>query len=49
MKVNHLKKTKPVGLSLPTDLLRLIDERRGRVPRSTYVADILQDALKGVK
>jgi len=47
--VNPLKKTKPVGISLPTNLLRLIDERRGKIPRSTYVADILQDALKEVK
>jgi len=44
-----LKKTKPVGISLPMGLLKLVDERRGKIPRSTYVADILQEALKGVK
>lgn len=41
-----MQKTKPVGISLPTDLLELIDTKRGRIPRSTYVADILRKALK---
>jgi len=45
MKVNHLKKTKPVGISLPKDMLDRIDKRRGQIPRSTYIASLLQRIL----
>lgn len=41
-----MQKTKPVGISLPTDLLRWIDQERGRIPRSRFVADILREAKR---
>ncbi|MGO9645481.1 MAG: hypothetical protein ACLPY5_12115 [Candidatus Bathyarchaeia archaeon] len=36
----------PVGLNLPVSILTLIDEKRGRINRSTYVAILLDKILK---
>lgn len=41
-----MKKSTPVGISLPADLLEWIDQERGRIPRSRFVADILREAKR---
>ena len=42
----HMAKTKPVGVSFPEDLLEKIDGLRGKVPRSVYIRDLIEKALK---
>ncbi|MGA2785838.1 MAG: hypothetical protein ABSF09_14200 [Candidatus Bathyarchaeia archaeon] len=37
---------RPVGVSLPDTMLKLLDVKRGRTPRSAYILDILEKALK---
>jgi len=37
----------PVGVSLPQSVIREIDEKRGRLGRSTYILLLLESALKG--
>jgi hypothetical protein len=39
-------KTKPVGISLPIDLLEKIDKLRGKIPRSVCVRDLIEEALE---
>jgi metal-responsive CopG/Arc/MetJ family transcriptional regulator len=39
----------PVGVSLPQSMIREIDEKRGRLGRSTYILLLLEKALKGKK
>ena len=41
---------RPVSLSLPQSMLQSIDEKRGRLPRSTFILAILEQTLgKGRK
>ena len=42
----HVLKTKPVGVSLPLELLEQIDKARGKVPRSIWIRDLLEKALE---
>jgi len=44
--VKNLRKTTVVGISFPTELLEWIDETRGPIPRSRYIADILLKAKR---
>jgi metal-responsive CopG/Arc/MetJ family transcriptional regulator len=37
----------PVGVSLPESMVKEIDEKRGRLGRSTYILLLLEKALKG--
>jgi hypothetical protein len=39
----------PVGLNLPKPILDIIDQKRGRISRSTYVTILLEGLLKGRK
>ncbi len=39
----------PVGVSLPQSMIKEIDEKRGRLGRSTYILLLLETALKGRK
>ena len=36
---------RPVGVSLPVSILQLLDEKRGRVPRSAFILEILELVL----
>jgi metal-responsive CopG/Arc/MetJ family transcriptional regulator len=36
----------PVGISLPQSMIKEIDEKRGRLGRSTYILLLLEKALK---
>ena len=36
----------PVGVSLPQSMIKEIDEKRGRLGRSTYILLLLEKALK---
>jgi len=38
-------KCRPVGVSLPESLLEKIDKDRGKIPRSTWIVDLLKKAL----
>lgn len=40
-----MRTTKPIGISIPDDLLKVIDEKRGRIPRSIFIVDLLKEAL----
>jgi metal-responsive CopG/Arc/MetJ family transcriptional regulator len=35
----------PVGVSLPESMVKEIDEKRGRIARSTYILFLLEKAL----
>jgi metal-responsive CopG/Arc/MetJ family transcriptional regulator len=37
---------RPIGVSLPTSILELLDKKRGRVPRSAFILQILEDTLR---
>jgi hypothetical protein len=41
-----LKRYKPTGLSIPTELMRKIDMERGDVSRSRYILRILEKVYK---
>jgi len=49
LEVSYMRKNTPVGISLPADLLEWIDQERGRIPRSRFVADILREAKRAYK
>lgn len=36
----------PVGISLPTDMLKCIDKERGDISRSVYVTELLKQVLQ---
>jgi hypothetical protein len=40
---------KPTRVSLPESMLRLLDARRGRIPRSAYILEILETFLGKAK
>jgi len=42
-------KTKSVGVSIPYDLLGLIDKKRGKVARSVFIVDILRESLESTE
>jgi metal-responsive CopG/Arc/MetJ family transcriptional regulator len=35
----------PVGVSLPGSVLQLLDEKRGKVPRSAFIVECLEKVL----
>jgi hypothetical protein len=39
----------PVGVSLPQSMIKEIDEKRGRLGRSSYILLLLEEALRGRK
>jgi metal-responsive CopG/Arc/MetJ family transcriptional regulator len=39
-------KTEKLGITLPRSLLRIIDGKRGDVPRSTYIRRAVENYLK---
>ena len=41
------KEKERISMSLPGELLNLIDEKRGDVPRSAYLRKIIVRALQG--
>lgn len=41
-----MPKTKAVGISLPIELLQKIDQMRGKVPRSVFIRDLIEEAME---
>lgn len=37
---------KRISITIDPDLLKKLDEARGRVPRSAYIEDLIREALK---
>jgi hypothetical protein len=42
------EKKVPVGLNIPKNILDTIDERRGRINRSTFTVILLEKALEAL-
>ena len=42
-------KTEKLGITLPISLLRTIDNKRGDIPRSTFIRRAVESYLKGSK
>ncbi|SNQ60372.1 hypothetical protein MNV_180004 [Candidatus Methanoperedens nitroreducens] len=38
-----MQQTIPIGFSINRELLKILDTKRGRIPRSTYVCDLLRE------
>jgi metal-responsive CopG/Arc/MetJ family transcriptional regulator len=41
-----MRNTVPIGISLPRELLKKIDQLRGKIPRSVYIRDLLMETLQ---
>ena len=42
-------RTEKLGITLPISLLRTIDNKRGDIPRSTFIRRAVESYLKGSK
>lgn len=47
--MNQFDYKTPIGVSLPQSLIKELDEKRGRLGRSTYILLLLEKALKESK
>ena len=44
-----MRNNKQTSITIPEDLLKRLDERRGLIPRSTYIAELVRREVEGVK
>jgi metal-responsive CopG/Arc/MetJ family transcriptional regulator len=44
-----MTKARPVGISLPNELLEKIDKERGKVPRSVWVVELIKKGIGDLK
>jgi len=40
-----MKNAKPVGISIPKELLEKIDRERGKVPRSVWIVELINKGI----
>jgi hypothetical protein len=45
--MQKLQKYIPIGISLPKEILTMIDTKRGDIARSRYLLRVIENALKG--
>jgi metal-responsive CopG/Arc/MetJ family transcriptional regulator len=45
----NIDRTEKLGITLPISLLKQIENKRGDVPRSTFIRGAIENYLKGIK